>query len=432
MRLNTTAKTTVFTHEGAPARRISVAKQLRRSVMSCLLWEDQFYEDGRAIAARIGELAAEVAPAALAALAIEAREVFHLRHVPLRLLEVLSRTGRGHGLVADTVARVIQRADEMGELLSVLWKDGRKMVPAQMRKGLARALLKFDAYQLAKYDRDVAVKLRDVLRLVRPTPSSEAQSALWKQVKDRTLPTPDTWETALSGGADKRATFERLLRENKLGYLAMLRNLRNMQKAGVDAEVIRDAILARKGAGRVLPFRFVAAARAVPQFEPWLDRALMATIAESRVLAGRTIVLVDVSGSMSARLSRKSDINRMDAAATLASIIPGEVRVLTFSDKTVEVPARRGMAGIDAIVRSQPHGGTYLGAAVKTANAMTHDRLIVITDEQSHDPVPDPRAEHAYMINTASARNGVGYGRWIHIDGFSEGVLRFIHEVERD
>jgi hypothetical protein len=432
MRVNTTAKTTAFTHEGAPARPVSVEKQLRRTVMSCLLWEDEFYEDGKAIAARIGELAAQIPPATLAALAIEAREIFNQRHVPLRLLEVLSRTGRGDRLVADTVARVIRRADEMGELLAILWKDGRKMVPAQMRKGLARALVKFDAYQLAKYDRDVAVKLRDVLRLVRPTPQSEEQSALWKQVKDRTLSTPDTWETALSGGADKRATFERLLREGKLGYLALLRNLRNMQAAGVDTDLIRDAIIARKGAGRVLPFRFVAAARAVPQLEVALDQALVAAIGEMPALPGKTTVLVDVSGSMSARLSRKSDMTRMDAAATLASIIPGEVRVFTFSNDTVEVPPRRGMAGVEAIVRSQPHGGTYLGAAVKKANTIGHDRLIVITDEQSHDPVPDPVVRHAYMINTASAKNGVGYGRWIHIDGFSESVLRFVHEVERD
>ena len=61
-----------------------------------------------------------------------------------------------------------------------------------------------------------------------------------------------------------------------------------------------------------------------------------------------------------------------------------------------------------------------------------HDRLIVITDEQSHDAVPQPVAKAAYMINVASNRNGVGYGRWTHIDGFSESVLRFIHEVESD
>ena len=103
-----------------------------------------------------------------------------------------------------------------------------------------------------------------------------------------------------------------------------------------------------------------------------------------------------------------------------------------FSDKIIEVPPRRGMAGVDAIAKSQSHSGTYLGAALKVVNEQVpHDRLIVITDEQSHDRVPDPVAKRAYMINVASARNGVGYGRWLHLDGFSERVLGFINEHER-
>ena len=434
MRLNTHRTKAARTHEGAPViAMLSAEQQLRRSVLSCLLWEDEFYEDGQSIADRIIANAMRVAPQVLAALAIEAREVFHLRHVPLLLLEVLSRTGKGDRLVADTVARVVQRADEPGELVALHHRLGAKrMLPAQMRKGLARAIAKFDEYELAKYDRDGAVKLRDVLRLVRPTPKDEAQSALWKRVKERTLAMPDTWEVALSGGADKRASFERLLRERKLGYLALLRNLRNMVQAGVDDGLMRQAILARKGgAQRVLPFRYVAAARTAPQFEPFLDEALRAAIAEMPALRGKTIVLVDVSGSMTSRMSRKSDLTRMDAAAALGAIVPGDLRLFTFSSDLVEVPPRRGMAGVDAIVRSQYHGSTNLGSAVGRINALKHDRLIVVTDEQSHDRVPEPEAKHAYMINVASYRNGVGYGRWTHIDGFSEGALRFIHEVER-
>jgi 60 kDa SS-A/Ro ribonucleoprotein len=292
------------------------------------LWEDEFYEDGKGIAERIVETAEKVKPETLAALAVEARETFNLRHAPLLLLDVLSKTGRGKPLVADTVARVVQRADEMGELLSIYWRNGRKMVPAQMRNGLARAFAKFDEYQLAKYDRDGTVKLRDVLRLVRPKPADEAQCALWKRVKDRTLETPDTWEVALSGGADKGEAFTRLLQEGKLGYLALLRNLRNMAQAGVDEGLVKAAIVARKGgAQRVLPFRYVAAARAAPQYEPAIDQALCEAIGEMPVLLGRTVVLVDVSGSMEAKLSGKSDMRRVDAAAALASIIPGDVRV---------------------------------------------------------------------------------------------------------
>jgi hypothetical protein len=440
MRTNVAARNMRVTHEGAPAvPALSAERELRRSVLSCLLGEDEFYENGTLIRDRIAENAQKVRPNILAAIAIEARERHNLRHAPLLLLEVLTRTGRGTDLVAPTIARVIQRADELGEFVAIYTHGGdrRKAQPGHGRqfsnqtlKGLRLALRKFDGYGLAKYDRDGVVKLRDVLRIVHPKPKDEAESELFKGVRDRTLAAPDTWEVALSAGADKKETFERMLREQTLGYLALLRNLRNMAQAGVDPDLVKDAILARKGARRVLPFRYVAAARAAPQFEPQLDKALVASIAEMEPLAGRTIVLVDVSGSMDARLSRKSDMNRMDAAATLASIIPGDVRVFTFSDRVVEVPPRRGMAGVDAIKRSQEHSGTYLGAALARINRLSHDRLIVVTDEQSHDPVGDPAAGKTYMINVASYRNGVGYGRWTHIDGFSESVLRFIRAVE--
>jgi hypothetical protein len=410
---------------------LNAEQRLRRSVLSCLLWEDEFYEDGLAIADRVAALAADLEPSVVAALAVEARERFNLRHAPLMLLNVLARTGSGTSLVSETLARVIQRADELSEFLAIYWRHGRKPLSKQVKLGLAAAFAKFDAYQLAKYDRDGPVKLRDVLFLVHAKPKDEAQAALWKQVASRTLPSPDTWEVALSSGADKRESFERLLTERKLGYLALLRNLRNMDQAGVDEALVKDAILARRGAERVLPFRYVAAARAAPRFEPWLDEALMEAVLQGAVFEGRTVVLVDVSGSMAAKLSAKSDLSRMDAAAALAAVIPGQVRVFTFSNEVVEVPPRRGMAGVDAVIRSQAHRGTELGKAVTHVNRLPHDRLIVITDEQSKDTAPAPRAAKAYMVNVASARNGVGYGPWVHIDGFSEAVLGFMREHER-
>lgn len=441
MRLNVKPTYTERTHEGAPAARLSDEQALRRSVLACLLWEREFYEDGEKIAARILRLAGNVPAATLAALSIEARTEMNLRHVPLLLLSALARHGAGSSLVSDTIERVIQRADELSEFLVIHAKANgvtpdkvKPKLSAQMKKGLARAFGRFDEYQLAKYDRAGAVRLRDVLFLVHAKPKDEAQEALWKRLVAGELTVPDTWEVALSGGADKRETFERLIREGKLGYLALLRNLRNMAQAGCDETLVREAIVARKGgADRVLPFRYVAAARAAPQFEPALDQALSEAVLRMPVLPGKTAILVDVSGSMDYPLSSKSDMKRIDAAAALASVIHGDRRVFTFSHQVVEVPPRLGMAGVDAIVRSQPHGGTYLGAAVAAINAQVpHDRLIVVTDEQSHDPVPDPVAKRAYMVNVASNQNGVGYGNWTRITGFSESIIRFIVESEND
>ena len=443
MRLNSRREPSAATHEGAPAKIIGPEQRLRRSVLSCLLWEDEFYEDGESIADRIVAAAEAVPPAVLAQVAREARQQYNLRHAPLLLLTVLAKTGSGNSFVSETIADTISRADELSEFLALYWRNGKTPLAAQVKKGLARAFRKFDAYQFAKYDRGGPIKLRDVLFMVHAKPG-EGQAETFRALAERELESPDTWEVALSGGADKKDTFERLIREDKLGYLALLRNLRNMAEAGCDMGLVRDAIIARKGARRVLPFRYVAAARACPQMEPALDEALSEAIAEMPPLEGKTLVVVDVSTSMDSALSRKSDMTRMDAAAALASIIHGDLRMFSFSaggrrywgerwdgqPVLVEVPPRRGMAGVAAIVTSQQRAGTLLGQAVKEANAIPHDRLIVITDEQSQDRVPDPVAKLAYMINVASNQNGVGYGRWTHIDGFSEQVLRFIVEYE--
>src|SRR6478672_6134386 len=112
-------------HEGGPARNISPELQLRRSVLACLLWESQFYEDGVAIAGRIGELVPKVAAEKVAALAVEAREQMKLRHAPLLLVRALARHPTHRCLVAETLERVIQRADGLAEFVAIYWKDGR-------------------------------------------------------------------------------------------------------------------------------------------------------------------------------------------------------------------------------------------------------------------------------------------------------------------
>ncbi len=427
------------THEGGPAKAITPEAALRRSVLSCMLWEREFYEDGEDIATRIGQLANQVSAETLGWLAVEARTTFNLRHAPLLLTAYLA--ARGGSIVSWTLGEVIQRADELAEFLAIYAKVNgvspsalKPKLSNQVRKGLARAFGKFDEYGLAKYDRAGAVRLRDALFLCHAKPADDAQAALWKRLVGGELATPETWEVRLSGGGDKKAVFEGLIREGKLGYLALLRNLRNMEQAGCDKTLVRDAILARKGAHRVLPFRYVAAARAAPMFEPAIDQALSEAIAGMKVLSGSTAVLVDVSGSMTgSRLSARSEMSRADAAAAIGALINGDVRMFAFGTNCAEVPARRGMAGVDAIRSANVGHGTEIGKAVRFAEARgTFDRMIVITDEQSNDAVADPAAPRAYVINVASARNGVGYGRWTHIDGFSEAVLRYIDEIEHD
>ncbi|HEV3218132.1 MAG TPA: TROVE domain-containing protein [Candidatus Acidoferrales bacterium] len=420
-----------YTHESAPARRISAENQLRRSVLACLLWENQFYEEGVEMAGRIQELVPKVDAEAVAALAVEAREQMKLRHAPLFLVREMARHATHRAMVAETLSRVIQRADELAEFVAIYWKDGKSPLSAQVKRGLAKAFSKFDEYQLAKYDRTGAIRLRDVLFLCHAKPRDREQAALWKRLAQNELATPDTWEVALSSGADKRAAWERLLRERKLGALALLRNLRNFREAKVDENLVLDSLRAMK-TDRVLPFRFIAAARFAPQWEEPIEKAMLGALAGNEKLAGKTVLLVDVSGSMSDALSGRSEMLRTDAAYGLAVFLREvceKVRVFTFSNKLVEVPARRGFPLRDAMDASQPHEGTYLGRALAGLTE-SYDRIIVITDEQSHDRVPAPK-ERGYMINVASNKNGVGYGAWNHIDGWSEAVVEYIGALEK-
>jgi len=411
-------------------------QQLRRSVLATLLWEDNFYEDGKTNAQRIEELSAAVSPEQLAALAVEARDKQHLRHVPLFLAVQLVKHGAGkQGLVSDTIFSVVQRADELSELVSLYWKNGKRPLSAQLKKGLAKAFTKFNAYSLAKYNRDTAIKLRDVLFMVHAKGKDAEQQAVFDQLASGTLAAPDTWEVALSAGANKKETWERLLKEGKLGYLALLRNLRNMEQAGVDRSLVRDAIQARKGAEKVLPFRYVAAARHAPSFEPALDAALIACVEGLPKLSGRTAVLVDVSGSMDCKLSGKSELTRIDAAATLASVLNAEdLQVFSFSNKLVQVPARKGMAGVEAIKKSQYHSGTALGHALRELKTYgKFDRIIIITDEQSTDgAIGSYDVKRGYIINVAGyGQSSIGYDtNWTRINGFSENVIRWIAEYE--
>lgn len=421
------------THEGAPAFNISKIAELKRSVMACMLWEDGFYESGQAISTRIATLIKEVDPKVVAQIAKDARNKQHLRHVPLLVTREMARATDGHKmLVAETLNEIIQRPDELKEFLAIYWKEGKQALSNQVKKGLASAFTKFDEYSLAKYNSADAIKLRDVMFMVHPKPLNKDQEKVWKKLVDNTLAIPDTWETNLSAGKDKKATFERLIREGKLGGLAFIRNLRGMLEAGVDETFMKENLLHAK-VDKILPFRYVAAARHVPTFEGVLEKLMLKSLQEKTKLPGKTIIVVDVSGSMfGAPVSAKSDIDRFDAGAALAVImkeICEHTEVYTFSNNLVRVADRRGFALIDAMKSSQSHGGTELGKAMTEVNQKKYDRVIVFTDEQSHDRVGAP-AGKGYMVNVACHQNGVGYGPWTHIDGFSEAIVDYILQYE--
>lgn len=460
----------IFTAEGGRAKHITPVQQLRRLVMSCMLWEDNFYIDGKSVADLIQKAVHAIPVGDAGAIAVEARTTMKLRHVPLLIAREMARHPRlkdNPKAVSETIATIIQRPDELSEFVSIYWKDGKQPLSKQVKLGLAKAFQKFNEYSLAKYNRKKDVMLRDVLFLCHSKPADVVDGERWdkatrqafrdqplaaqhrilvqsghengftegellygKLIYDQ-LETPDTWEVQLSAGANKRETFERLMMENNLGDLAFLRNLRNMVESGVSYEVIA-AYGETRNWGRVLPFRFIAAARVVPQLKNYLEYWMFKCLEGSPMLPGHTVLCVDVSGSMNDRLSAKSDLNRLDAAKALAMLLREvceKVTILKFDTTVERVNPARGFTLDTAI--GGPRGGTDIGRAVTAASQLNPDRLIILTDEQSYTRVGAPNGR-GYMINVAANRNGVGYGPWLHVDGFSEAIIDYIQYYESE
>jgi len=469
-----TKPTPLFTAEGGPAKRITPLQELIRLTMACMLWEDGFYSGGKTVGARIRELVHTVTLAEARRVAIEARNKMKLRHVPLLIVREMARHPNlksTPSLVGDTLSTVIQRPDELNEFLAIYWSEGKCPLSKQVKLGLAKAFSKFNEYQLAKYNRAKDITLKDVLFLCHSKPA-DAEYKWTKSERERyadaikrqgpeggaqvledvhggefspgellygkliydQLKTPDTWEVELSAGGDKAATFIRLMQDNTLGDLAFLRNLRNMVQAGVPIANIVEYGGDRKW-GRVLPFRFIAAAKVVPQLEPYLEQWMFKCLEGSPKLYGKTILLADVSGSMQVALSRKSDLTRdsaMKALAMLLREVCADVMILPFAREVITgLPPRRGFALADVLHLHNHRDGTDIGNAVNVANKIGYDRLILLTDEQSFSRVPDPlQGKLAYCINVAVEKHGVGYGSWLHIDGFSEAIVDYIQRYE--
>ena len=455
MKVNTAQKFTEKTHEGAQAARTTNEQQLRRSVAACMLWEANFYESGEEIAKRIASLIPLCRPEFVAACAFEARTKMKLRHVPLLLVREMARLPQHKALVGRLLADVIQRPDEITEFLAIYWKQGREKVSKQVKLGLAKAFLKFNEYSLAKYNRDGVVKLRDALFLCHAKPDTPERASLWKRLVDGKLVTPDSWEVALSGGADKKETFERLMAEKKLGALAFLRNFRNMKDARVEKALV-SSYASAVDLSRVLPFRFVAAAKACPSWEDVCDAMLLRATSQTLKLPGKTVIVVDVSGSMysAGNISARSDMTRVEAAGALAAILretceDARLYATAGDDSscihaTAEVPPRRGMALVEMFTRrgfaaALGGGGIFLHQCLSAIKGVEHtaDRIIVLTDEQDCDMKLKPETADAfgvtnYLINVSVQKNGIGYKpQWTHIDGWSEAVIDYIRQFEQ-
>ncbi|MGZ3759767.1 MAG: TROVE domain-containing protein, partial [Mucilaginibacter sp.] len=275
-------KTQTVNHEGAKAFTLSPEMELYTAVVTWSL-NDSFYEKDEARLLRLRKLIYACKPEFVGKLAVYARTRMYMRSVPLVLVTELAAMHSGDNLVARVTDGVIGRADEITELLACYEtlnkRTGTKKLnrlSKQLQKGLSTAFNRFDEYQFGKYNRDGAIKLRDALFLVHPKAKDELQQVLFNKIVNGDLQTPYTWETELSALGQLnfdseeakaiafRAKWEELIDSGKLGYMALLRNLRNIQEAGVSYAHFEKVCARLANADEVakakqFPFRYLAA-----------------------------------------------------------------------------------------------------------------------------------------------------------------------------
>ena len=438
---------------GALAAKQSNTALLRRAVLANLLWEDVAYMDGMKVAEEIQRLIPLCPAIDVYNIALEARTMQKLRHTPLFIAVEMCKYPEHKMFVQDLLPQIITRADMLTDFLAIYWKDGKKPIANQAKKGLAKAFHNFNEYKFAKYDRDAAIKLRDVMFLCRPKPENQYEQDLFKKVADRTLATPETWEVLLSTGKDKKESWTKLITEGKIGGLAMLRNIANMRRANVDKKVINEGLEKLKSS-MLMPLDFLKAFRMNPEFGRQIEDAMINSYANLPKLKGKTLFIVDVSGSMGARMSEKSDFTRYDAACAMAMLAANQCEdyeiVCTAGNDYAHTGAhehipypQKGFGIFEQIRETNKnigYGGIFTRQCLEWCNdkfkGQKFDRIIVFSDSQDCDfperRTPKPFGTYNYICDISAHTKGVNYkGTWTaEISGFSEHFITFIAAME--
>ena len=438
---------------GALAAKQDDVQLLRRVVLANLLWEDIAYVDGKTVANEIARLIPLCPAHEVFNIALEARRDQKLRHTPLFVAREMCRYPEHRLFVAELLPLIITRADMLTDFVAIYWKNGKEPLCNQAKKGLAEAFHNFNEYKFAKYDRDSAIKLRDIMFMVHPKPRNNYDEYLFKKIANRTLKTPDTWEVALSTGADKKETWTRLIDEGKIGGLAMLRNINNMKKADVEHETIVKGLDTLKSS-MLLPLDYLKAARMNEEFTGYIEDAMIKSYENLPKLPGKTLFIVDVSGSMGSTTSSHSRFSRMDHACAMTMLAVNQCEsyriVATAGDdgrrigdhEYIKYPFKgfNIFKQIESTRGRIGYGGIFTRQCLEWCREQfkdeEFDRIIIFSDSQDCDfpdkRIPKPFGRHNYICDVSAEKKGINYkGVWdAEISGFSDKFITFIAAYE--
>ena len=454
---NATIKTT--NREGHAAYGMTDKARLVTQVLTSFFNEKKFYGDNTPEMVENIQRVIKADPDFVSRLAVFARREFNMRTVAHVLTAYLAHEPAGKPYVRNTIKGICLRGDDATELMAFYLSTFGKPIPNSLRKGIEDVFSTFDEYTLAKYKGEgKSVKMRDLLCLCRPAPKDEAQSDMWKRLLEGKLETPVTWETQLSANGNNKQTWESLIGSGKVGYMALLRNLRNIINAkprNIEKvwKTIENPVAVRKS--KQLPFRFLSAYREIgnagSRALDALENAVDASVENMPHLPGTTVIAVDVSGSMSSTVSAKSTVRCCEIGmmlGLLANRICDNSIFYEFDNSIEQRPiSRRNGILYMATHEAKARGGTNMFLPFKKMldDRVKADRVIIISDNECNDGWSTPVQTLAdnYRRNTGNniwvhAIDLQGYGtQQFHgaktniIAGWSEKVFNFILLAEQ-
>ena len=446
---------------GHAAYKMSDKEKLVTQVLTSLFNESKFYGDNSKDIVETVKKVIEEDSRFIANLCIYARKEMHLRTISHVLLGELAKAAKGKSYVRKTLNQSVERVDDMTEVLSYYINNYGKPIPNSIKKGVADKLLTFDEYQLAKYNRDGAVKLKDLLCLVHPKAKNEEQNDIFKRLLEDRLQTPITWETQLSSRGNTKEVWEELIGNNSLGYMAMLRNLRNILKAKVSNmdkvyEVLSNEQKVLKS--KQLPFRYYSAYKTLlkegigtSKVFDTLEIAIKHSTKNISKLSGKTLISADVSGSMNRSISEKSDIMCSEIAVlmmAMANYICEETITTTFDTKLYmsNLSTQNGIIANANSVKVNG-GGTDISLPIRYLlnNNVFVDRILILSDNEINygygSVCQSYVEEYKRKVNPkvwVHAIDMQGYGtqqfrgdRVNIIAGWNESILDFIYQAEQ-
>jgi 60 kDa SS-A/Ro ribonucleoprotein len=456
LRLNKTAQPTIINHQAGVAFTQAPELELA-SIMLTSTLEPDFYRAANQTVDRMIELVSAVDPELCAKVAIYSRSRFGMRSTSHVVAAELAARVKGQKWFTDFIDQVVIRPDDASEITAYWLAKYGKPFPNNLKKGISRALGKFDTYQIAKYrSSDSQVSLVDVVNLVHPKPTQKNADAL-KSLVAGTLRSERTWENELSAAGPnqkkRNAVWTELIESGDIGYFALLKNLRNIM---IDAPEMLEAACSllidknRIAKSKVLPFRYITALKNIQSVPGMGDvvvaisDALELSIDNIKPFAGKTLIAVDTSGSMT---GRPAEIATLFAALFLKKC---KADILSFDEKVQMLSLNKRDSAL-TIARSIPilGGGTNF-EIIFDSLSVKYDRIVILSDMQAMDGATyaaygggnTMRALNDYRSRTGAGPmvysfDLAGYGSMkfpsretVSIAGFSEKTLDIMHVLE--